>query len=243
MTCEQIIDKIPLLIRREEKTQIRIQIIEHLRSCTDCREEYLSQLKLFYTLDKELVSEKPSLDKTSFRNSIEDKILKTNKNKIRSKHLWYYISAAAVLLCFFVIFPYLSEKDSDNIAEKPQGENVIQTALIDEDWVKLNHLLTDSTVLQKHADESIPLPLLIDKLERLQNQGIHSIDYIDLFNHANEVDIKNDQELILVKNESKQIYVNDLVQNLEQVKSFKNEITLEEISSFLEAQKEGEVKS
>ena len=70
MKCEIVKNKIPELIRRELQGIDRIDIIKHIKECKDCKNEYLLYLKMFYTIDLEIVKMK-SYDRDVDYNSLE----------------------------------------------------------------------------------------------------------------------------------------------------------------------------
>ena len=239
MICNNIIDKIPELIRKEIDTNERIMIIEHMKSCRICRTEYMNQLKMFYMIDKQLVIETVDFDKKQFSDELESKLSNGIKSGSNQYTKFFTYSAAAVLvLIIFSIFFF--NKDQQTI-KLPNENVIIEKALLNEDWITLQRLLKSNYAIKQFANEKISVSLLIEKLTRLEKQGVRTIDYVDLFNQTN-----NKQYIFNPSGQTKelnQIKITKLVQSLEQFKPSKNEITLFEIGLFLSESNKGGTKS
>jgi hypothetical protein len=239
MICDDIIDKIPKLIRREIDTNERIATVEHLKSCNPCRTEYLNQLKMFYLLDKGLINKTTDIDKSHYCAELENK-LSTDQKLDSYQHYKLYVYAAAAVLLFIIISIFIFNNNKQVI--KTTSEDIfIEKALLNEDWVTLRQILKSNQEIKKRADEKISISLLIEKLIRLEKQGIRSIDYIDLFNEANN--FQNFYPSSNQDTEINQIQINKLVQTLEDFKTSKSEITLYEIGLFLAENNRGGTKS
>jgi len=75
MKCNQI-DKIaPQLLRREVDSEMRLDVISHLRQCVECRKIYFQYHNLFYSIDRNLVEPAAEIDINSFNNSVKQKIV------------------------------------------------------------------------------------------------------------------------------------------------------------------------
>ena len=239
MICNTIIDEIPNLVRKEINTNDRIIMIDHLKTCNQCRHEYLNQLKMFYLLDKSLVNETIPLDRSKFHEDLESKFSTSDPSKKLRNFKWYGYAIAAVLLVFIVSLIFITNNQKSN--KIVSESSIIDKALHNEDWISLQRILKSDYEIKKRADEKISLSLLIEKLEILEKQGIRSIDYIDLFNEVNNV--QNFYSSSNQDTELNQIQVNKLVQTLESYKSSKSEITLYEIGLFLAEINKGGTKS
>ena len=76
MSCSNVQEQIPGMVRHEITGQERIVLINHIQTCAACRDEYLTYLKIFYTLDKETVLRKTKLSRRQVE-SIERNFLST----------------------------------------------------------------------------------------------------------------------------------------------------------------------
>jgi hypothetical protein len=194
---------------------------------------------MFYLLDKDLVNDKLQINQKKYYADLESKLSKSNPVAKYKTIKWYGYAAAAVLLIFIISFIFIT---NDQTPEKAVSENVvIQKALIDEDWVNLQRILKNDNEILKRANEKISLSLLVEKLAILEKQGVRSIDYIDLFKEANNV--QNLFPSPYQDNKLSKIQINELVQTLERYKSSKSEITLYEIGLFLAETNKGGIKS
>jgi hypothetical protein len=238
MICNKIKEDIPNLIRREVNTDERIFMIDHMKNCNACRNEYLNQLKMFYQIDKGLVNDFISLNKDQFNFDLKKRLSNNQKSDIY-KHFRPYIYTMAAVLIFILISLFIFDKKQPAINKNQTAQ--IEKALNDEDWIILQKILKNDSELKKYANEKISLSLLIEKLARLEKQGIRSIDYIDLFNEANNT--QNFYTHTDRNKEMSQIQINKLVQTLESFKSSQNEVTLYEIGLFLAETNKGETKS
>lgn len=238
MTCKKIVENISPLIRREIDTSERIHIVDHLKECDICRNVYLKQLKIFYEVDKGLVNDSIKLNKDQFKSGLEIRLSNTRKSELY-KNSRLYIYAAAAVLIFIMISLFIFNIKKPLSGEKQTAQ--IENALHNEDWPILQKILKNDTELKKYANEKIPLSLLIEKLTRLEKQGVRSIHYIDLFNAA--TNSPNYYALSEMNKEINQIQVNKLVKTLEKFKSSKNEITLYEIGLSLTETNKGGIKS
>ncbi|MEJ2543841.1 MAG: hypothetical protein P8Y99_07215 [Calditrichaceae bacterium] len=235
MICKKVNDKIPPLIRREIATNKRIQILDHLKACDNCRNTYLKQLKIFYEVDKGLVNDSVKFNKDQFKSDLKDKLSSTGKSEF-FKHSRLYVYTAAAVLIFVMISLFIFNIEKPLPVEKQTAQ--IEQALHNEDWPILQKILKNDSELKKYANEKIPVSLLIEKLSRLEKQGVRSIHYIDLFNAATNT--QNNYALSDMNKEINQIQINKLVQTLEKLKSSKSEITLYEIGlSLTETNKRG----
>ena len=238
MICKKIIENIPPLIRREIDTNERIQILDHLKECDICRNAYLKQLKIFYEVDKGLVNDSLKLNKDQFKSDLKDKLSSTGKSEL-FKHSRLYVYAAAAVLIILMISLFIFNIEKHVPSERQTAQ--IEQALHNEDWPILQKILKNDSELKKYANEKIPVSLLIEKLSRLEKQGVQSIHYIDLFNAP--ANTQNNYALSDVNKEINQIQINKLVQTLEKFKSSKNEITLYEIGLSLTETNKGGIKS
>lgn len=238
MICNKLKENIPNLIRRELDTNRRIFMIDHLKNCNACRNEYLNQLKLFYWIDKGLVNDVTNLNKDQFNSNLKKRLSNNQKSDFyKNSRLYIYFTAAALI---FILISFIIFNKRPSAIHKNQTVQ-IEKALNDEDWIILEKILKNDSELKKYANEKLPLSLLIEKLVRLEKQGIHSIDYIDLFKETNSN--QNFSLLSDVNKEMSQIQINKLLQTLESYRSSKNEVTLYEIGLFLAEINKGGTKS
>ncbi len=238
MICNKLKESIPNLIRRELDTDKRIFMIDHLKNCNACRNEYLNQLKMFYLIDKGLVNDSTNLIEDQFNSDLKKRLSNNQKSYFyKNSRLYIYSMAAALLFILISLFIFNKKQPAINKNQTVQ----IEKALYDENWMILQKILKNDSELKKYANEKLPLSLLIEKLVRLEKQGIHSIDYIDLFKEASST--QNLSRLSDVNKEMSQIQINKLVQTLESFKSSKNEVTLYEIGLFLAEINKGGTKS
>ncbi|MBN1407952.1 MAG: zf-HC2 domain-containing protein [Calditrichaceae bacterium] len=238
MICKKVNDKIPPLIRREIDTNERIQILNHLKECDICRNAYLRHLKIYYEVDKGHVNDLIKLNKNQFKSDLTNRLSTTEKSELYNPSK-LYVYAAAVVLIFILISLFIF-----NIKEPASGKKQtaqIEQALHNEDWPILQEILKNDSELKKYANEKIPVSLLIEKLSRLEKQGVRSIHYIDLFNTATGT--QNYYALSEMNKEIHQIQITKLVQTLEKFQSSKSEITLYEIGLSLTETNKGGINS
>jgi hypothetical protein len=237
MICEHIAEQIPALIRREINTEQRIAAVKHIQSCPKCRSEYLSQLKIFYEIDKNLVSTADLIDPVQLKNDLQNSIemeqipKKTNFN-------WYISIAASLLIISLVIWILKPAGKNFPLVKNESPEKVIQKALEKEDWPYLQKILVSGKELNQYANEQIPLNLLISKLQRLERTGVQAISFTELFDEAQNTKSQPENNR-LVSSGKNEIRIDFLIKTLKDVSPYTTETSLKEISTFIEKNKPG----
>ena len=237
MICELIAEQIPALIRREISTEQRIAAVKHIQSCTKCRSEYLSQLKIFYEIDKNLVSAADSIDPAQFKNDLQNSIDKgpiPQKNNLK----WYISIAASLLIISLAIWTLRPAVKNFPLVKNQSPEKVIQNALEKEDWPYLQKILVSGKELNQYANEQIPLNLLISKLQRLERTGVQAISFTELFDEAQNTN-SQPEDSRLVSSGTNEIRIDFLIKTLKEVSPYATETSLKEISTYIEKNKPG----
>lgn len=211
MNCDNYKDLIPACIRRELSGETRAKIITHLKSCHECRNDYLRTLKIFYTLDAGNVEPEPEIDNMK----IDTSFVSEPKGK---KHIYLWLRIAAIMVIITVSGYMLFRTSTDQQqTTAPEQKISIKESLLQEDWEKLSTILNDKIVLERCSGERIPVTILIVKLKKLESLGL-------AYRQAN------------VGAELSTVYyldVKSFINTLESLKKYRSEISVNEISSYL----------
>lgn len=227
MSCDEYRDLIPLYIKKEISGEERILTKEHLSRCDQCRENYLSQIKIFYVLDREQIFKTvPESVLRSFNNEVQERIENfSSAKKINSRWLWY--AAAAILIIGVIIGRITIPLESDTRIITNDSNLSLGQLLASEDWGRLEIVLSDRDEYRRYSTDSIPIHILLDKLAALQKMGIQSLPIAGTSrnNTENESIIKGEPQV--------KISLSDYIKLLEQTKLQRSRITLEEVSNLL----------
>ena len=227
MSCEEYRDLIPSYIKREISGEERILTREHLSRCDRCRENYLSQVKIYYVMEREQIFKTvPESLLKSFNNDVQERINSVpTAKKINSRWLWY--AAAAILIIGVIIGRITIPLESEKIYMTSDGNISLGQLLASEDWSRLEIVLSNKDEYERYSTDSIPIHILLDKLAALQKMGIQSLPITG----ASEKNIENKS----IKNGEPQIKISltDFIKLLEQAKLQRSRITLEEVSNLL----------
>ena len=210
MNCEQVINTIPEIIKREVQTHDRILMIEHIKSCESCRFEYHKFLKIYYTADYNLVLSEPEIesnliDVSSFTLS------STNKKPI----IW----AIAATFLIFIVSMFLVLR-SPHVSEQKFGieDKLISQKLADEEWQEISKIIQDKSELKRFQHEKIQIDLLLVKLEMFDKKRINRLKFEEF----------TEEKL------SRRITLNSLISELRKYKKYNTELSMKEISEYLE---------
>jgi len=209
MKCELLFDQIPIFIRKEIPGEERIQLIEHLKTCQECRDEYLKNLKMYYTIESRLVKPEPELD------NIQIKLSELETNPKRSfSYIWAIAASLLIIVASMIVF-------TDNFIK--QNERKVQKAfdinqkIINEDWAELSDFIQNQPAIEKNFNQIVSMNLLVEKLKVLERSGIEQFT------------IANEPGDIVIK----EVQINILINKLEKYKKYRSEISVKEISDYL----------
>lgn len=225
MICEEVLDSLSPFIQKEIDGEERIQIFEHLQICNDCRDAYLGQLKIYYSLERGKVLISPPAIKHGFKQKIIDAIDDKNNNAMQFQKKWIWYAAAAILICGILVGRYtlpLFEKQS--IISHTKSSDSFTHLIESENWSALQSILEDQDEFSKYAKESLNIQVLLEKLSKLHHFG-QNIPTISISSapdtHSQRVSAKIE------------ISIEDFILLLEQIKIKQEEITLAEVSEIL----------
>jgi hypothetical protein len=210
MNCEQIINNIPKIIKHEVQTPDRIMMIEHIKSCKSCRFEYHKFLKIYYTADYNLVLSEPEIDSNLIDVSSLT-ALKTNKKPI----IW---AIAASFLIFTVsMFLVLGRPDTAEQQSRIEDKTISQK-LANEDWQEISKIIQDKSELKKFQNEKIQVDLLLVKLEMFDRNSINRLKFEEF----------TEEKL------SRRVKLTSVIDALKKYKKYNSELTMSEISKYLD---------
>jgi hypothetical protein len=210
MNCEQINNKIPEIIKREVQTNDRILMIEHIKSCESCRLEYHKFLKIYYTADYNLVLSDASID-TNLLDMSEFSTIKSDKRRI----IW----AVAASFLIFIVSTFLVLRSPRVPEQKPVlDDKTISQKLANEDWSEISKIMQNESELRKLQHERIQVDLLLGKLEMFDSNSINRLK----FEEFTEEKLK------------RTITLNTLISELKKYKKYNTELSIQEISKYLE---------
>ena len=209
MNCKLIVDKIPLILKRELHTDERVSLIEHIKSCDECRSEYHKYLKMFYAVDYKIVQPEPELEKYL----IDISHLNIKQPKSRG-FIWAIAAAFLILFISMLLMTQISESPDKIISN---NKKIISQKIINEDWQEISKTLQNQLSLNKIAGETIPLNLLLAKLNLLEQKGI------DQFNVVSESE----------KSLMQQVEIKLLISKIKKYQKYKSDISIKEISDYL----------
>jgi hypothetical protein len=228
MNCKEYQDQIPSFIKKECDGEKRILIKNHLKVCDDCRSTYLSQVKLFYIVDREeILAPVPDIS-LAFNQEVFEGIDQTSDNKshLSTRLIWY--AAAAILIIGITIGRFVIPDNSSQKFISQNGDQTLSQLIASEDWEKLEVVLSDEVEFNKYSTDVIPIHILLEKLSTLQKMGVESLPIAD------KSDPNKSWETTTLQNDPQiQISLNDFIRILEQVKLQRSRITLEEVSNLL----------
>lgn len=210
MSCNDVIERIPALIKREIKSEDRIVYIDHLKYCTDCRAEYLKYLKIFYTLEQQAVQPEPQLNDIDL--DVQSMI---HTSAPRRSKFWWPIAASflAILLSTIIMISLRSDKPEPDTVKK----NTLRQQLLNDNLMRLSKVVIDPSALTQNGDQTIPVSILLNRLIRLEQRGISKISITDQQSNLDD----------------KEIELEYFIDQLKQYKKFKSALSVREISDFL----------
>lgn len=226
MNCDEIRDVIPAFVQREVNGEERIRIKKHLGLCNKCREKYLIQLKLNYSIDRESVLNPEPIDTQDLKPEIMRLIDSRRKNDGIKYDRWIWYVAAAILIIGFIVGRLTIHLGQTEPLDKASIS--LSQLLASENWSKLEDVLTDHTEFNKYASDHIPIHVLLDKLLVLRRLGVQKISIIGNASHStdNEVSSSDNYPGITVS-------INKFIQVLEHAKQQRSQITLSDVSDML----------
>jgi hypothetical protein len=234
MNCDEYQDQFSSYINKELNGEQRILTKNHLKKCKDCRENYLSLVKMHYVIDREeILITDPESESKSFKNEVLERVEQYSETK-RMNHRWLWYAAAAILICGIVIGRFvIPENGNQNFASGRENETLSQL-IFSEDWNRLGIVLSDQDEFTKFSTDVIPIHILLEKLLALQKMGVQSVPIVsrDKQYQIEQSDINKHEPRV-------EISLNDFIQLLEQAKLQRSQITLQEVSNMLTTNKRG----
>ena len=209
MNCKLIVNKIPLIIKRELHTDERVSLIEHIKSCDECRSEYHKYLKMFYAVDYKIVQPESELEKYL----IDISHLNIKQPKSRG-FIWAIAAAFLILFISMLLMTQISESPDKIISNH---KKIISQKIINEDWQEISKTLQNQLSLNKIAGEKIALNLLLAKLNLLEQQGI------------DQLKVATESEKSLMQ----EVEVRLLISKIKKYQKYKSDISIKEISEYL----------
>jgi len=234
MNCDEYQDQLSSYINKELDGEQRILTKNHLKKCKDCREKYLSLVKMYYVIDREeILKIEPESNSNSFKNEVLERIEQDSENK-RMDHRWLWYAAAAILICGIVIGRFVIPENGKQRYTSARENETLSQLIFSEDWNRLGIVLSDQDEFTKFSSDAIPVHILLEKLIALHEMGVQSIPIInrDKQQQTEQGDV-NKHELRV------EISLNDFIRLLEQAKLQRSQITLQEVSNMLKTNKRG----
>jgi hypothetical protein len=228
MNCKDFHELIPAFIKRELEGEKRILTKTHLKACVDCQEEYLSQEKIYYTLDREeILLPDPEISK-GFKTEVLDRINQSSKRKKQINKKWIWYAVAATLLMGIIIGRFVIPDGGGQEYITEKYDETLSQLIASEDWNRLEIVLSDQNEFSKYSTDTIAIHILLEKLSALQKMGIQSLP---LFHPSNPDRLK---KFATISNDPQiQISLNDFISLLEEARQQRSQITLEEVSNLL----------
>jgi hypothetical protein len=226
MTCEQVSEYIPALVRRELSGYMRIPVLTHLRQCPGCQAEYRDYLKMFYTIDLEILSNPPVIqpDDHTYLAEYRQPSATGRRNMFRFRY-WYL--TAAVLTCaaisVFVLFYLFADK-----GEWSGDKNL--TAAEAQLFTGSDFLISDPQLQSMLAHDSIPVGFLEKQLMLLQQRGISSFRFQPVASPKIGVQI-----FALTSLQNTPLSVAVCLNKVRSIKKYKSNLTIPELVLFLGA--------
>ena len=217
MTCDQIRENIPGLVRRELSGFERIPVLDHLQHCQDCRAEYKQYLKIFYSIDLEIASASPLTLPVNVMTPVNR--LPEIKGGIpaifRSRN--FYV-AAAILIAGITLISYFSKVPILNRQDRPDSV----------ESVRIDISRTGSRIDAMLAENKIPLTFIEKQLLFLQKKGIENFK---LQQSGLPADLTASGLISPIYDSS--VPVGNCLEKIQSIKKYKSYLTISELISFL----------
>ena len=175
MTCKERQTRFSDLIKGDLSGTERIDLIDHIRACALCKDEYLLLLKFHYTLEKENVTVVPEIKAEDFKTKIQQRINNGIPVTHRRDFRWIFTLAAILLTGAFLVTILVTKKTEVPVTQTEMENKTLVRLLETEDWNTLFTIITSPSGRYSYADEKVPLSLIIEKLYRLQKTGFQKI--------------------------------------------------------------------
>jgi len=227
MNCNDCKEQIPAFINKELAGEKRILTKHHLKTCIDCREEYLSEVKISYIIDREEILSTTKNTSVKIKQDIFNSIEKSqNKKDKNNKWIWY--AAAATLIVGILIGRFIIPDDPNQNNIYSKENDTLSQLIASENWNRLEIVLSDQDEFKRYSSDRIPIHILLDKLSALRKMGIQSLPMAYPDNQPNP------KNMVVTQNEPQiQISLNDFIHLLEQAKQQRSQITLDEVSKLI----------
>jgi len=228
MKCKEYNDLIPSYIKKELEGEKQIFVKGHLKTCVSCRNEYFTQLKIHYTMDREEVLLPDPEPSTEFKEEVLERIRQSSKDKKHINSRWIWYAAAAILLIGIIIGRLVIPDDPNQKYISTEDYDTLSQIIASENWARLEIVLSDQEEFSKYSTDMIPIHILLDKLSSLQKMGIQSLP----LNFPADPDRRKDISTI-PDDPQIQISLSDFIYLLEQAKQQRSQITLKEVSKII----------
>jgi hypothetical protein len=229
MNCEVYREQIPLYIKKEIEGEQRVILKNHLKSCINCRKDYLAQIKMYYILDREeILDPTPHQVMKTFKENVLERSKESSQNKGHLNTKWFWYAAAATLFIGIIIGRFVIPDNTEQDNLSGNRNKTLSQLIVSEDWNKLEIVLSDKDEYNRYSTDTIPIHILLDKLSALQKMGVHSVPIAGTLDHNYDKKTPNNKYEPQI-----QISLKDFIRLLEQIKVQRSTITLEEVSSLL----------
>jgi hypothetical protein len=224
MTCKQVKENIPSLVRRELSGYARVPVMHHLQGCNECKDEYKQYLKIFYSIDLELLS-RPILTVpvAAMLQTVQQHEPVPNVLHLFSTKVFYI--AAAIVIMGIVLIGYYSAMiipDQKSLLHPPLSEQISQL-----EPGPVPSLLNSRISAMVDADR-ISLTFIEDQLRYMQKRGIARFNF-----NTHSLPLVLYKSEVLAPMYDKSVSIANCLQMIQTVKKYKSYLTLSELVSFL----------
>jgi Putative zinc-finger len=224
MTCDQNREKIPGLVRRELSGFERIPVLDHLQHCPDCQAEYKQYLKIFYSIDLEIVSPPPlTLPVNVLAPATQAHKIKSGFPDILSSRSFYV--AAAILILGIALIGYLVKVFSPDQQYRPGSTESVRIDISQTGSLAGN---IDSKIETMIAEDRISVNFIENQLLFLQKKGIENFK---LQQSGSAADLSAAGPISPIYDKS--VPVNNCLEKVKSIKKYKSYFTISELVTFL----------
>ena len=231
MTCKEIRENIPALIRRELSGYVRIPIINHLQECDACKNEYKQYLKIFYSIDMELIS-KPmaTVSVGSLQNLVQEQDSIQKHKELSWKKILY--AAAAIIILGMILSGYYYYRQAP---DKYSHSFLVHFGYNNNPEFGSVYLNSDPRITAMLTKDRISLNFIENQLLDMQKNGI---SYFKFNRLTLPVAAQGSGLFSAIYNKS--LPVDNCLQKVQSAKKYKSYLTVSELISFLNIiQKQG----
>lgn len=239
MTCDSIHEKIPQLIRRELTGFDRVPIINHLHQCSECLKEYRNFLKMYYSIDWEIVSSPVPLPALDVYNPTPEPIQHGHPGFRFFRTRSFYATAAVLILIISVSLLILNTEPSpkvnsvQNQTAPPGKANTIPSGT---SGTGFKDIVTTGQISAILDQQTVPVYFLEQQLLALQNRGIDSFHISQVLSLQFLKESSGFEEI-----GTKSIPVSGCLDKLKNIRRYKSQLTFSELVSFVNTITDGGV--